>query len=179
MSIKLYNFSGLPDEPLRSLLTKAQRAVGCGGSVIVKVTRGGYRVRSRAISATWVKRWFLSTRRSTKGGEYRRGTVQTSGGYVILQPYRSSDALASAERLFETAIHEFAHVKDFQRGGRWVIDWSSPGTGGRRPSWEKRPEEIRAVNATDEALDRLRRRKAYPQDAVIELAVQMEATWKS
>lgn len=178
MSVKMYNLSGLPDEPLRSLLVQAKRAAGCGGSVVVKVTRGGRRVTSHATSAGWIKRWFLSSRRTTKAGNIREGLVRTSGGYVVLQPHRWDDTLTAAERLFEIAIHEFYHVSEYQRGGKFRLKWSEPNYGGRRPAWEKRPEEIRAVNATDEALDRLRRRRAYPQESVIELALQMEAAWR-
>jgi hypothetical protein len=179
MSVKLYNLSGLPDEPLRSLLVKAKRAARCGGSVIVKVTRGGRRVTSHAKSANFVYQWFLLTRRRTKKDyELKERRVQTSGGYIVMQPYRG-EPLASAERFFETAIHEFHHVKEFQEGGKFRHKWSFTDGNGRRPVWEKRPEEIRAVNATDEALGRLRRRKEYPEDAVIALALQMEAKWKS
>ena len=36
VSVKLYNLSGLPDEPMRSILVRAKRLAGCGGDEVAK-----------------------------------------------------------------------------------------------------------------------------------------------
>jgi len=178
--VKLYNNSGLPDEPMRSLLLDAQRLAGATGSVVVKVTRGGYWGRSHAKAACAVRRFALETRQRGKNGRLKMGWVKTDGGYVVMQPYRCHDRLDSAKRFFETAIHEFAHIYDFQHGGRFSFAWSSRGDAGRLPKWKQRPKEIRAVNRTDDALSHLdkqpERRQRIEED-IINLAVQMEAAW--
>lgn len=178
MSVKLYNLSGLPDQPMRTLLTDAMRLAGATGSVVVKVTRGGARVTSYAKSAAFVYKHFLGARVCTKRGNVRRGKVATRGGYVVMQPHVRHDPLWAAVDFFETAVHEFAHVHDFQHGGRSALAWSRANSAGRRPRWAKRPEEIRAVNMTDDALARLSKqpaRKAHIDEAIIELALQLEA----
>lgn len=177
--VKLYNLSGLPDDPLYFLLLEAQQLAGATGSVVVKVTRGGYRVRSYASSACAVRKSFLSARQCVRGTDrLRKGWIKTSGGYVVMQPHRSSDPLTDAQRFFETAIHEFAHVYDFQHGGKFALAWSKAGDSGRRPDWAKRPEELRAINRTDDALARLEKqseRKGRITDSIIAMAIQMEA----
>jgi len=182
MSVKLYNFSGLPDEPLRSLLTAAQRLAGARGAVVVKVTRGGYRARSHASRAWWVSRSFLSRRAYTKASrktlywKLKRGHVNTAGGYVVLAPQHMADKLEMALQIFQTAIHEFGHVRDFQsRSPRpeEIFGW-------RGVPWQARPIEIFAEDVKDEALTKLarqRERKARLDDLIIDLALQLEDRW--
>lgn len=175
--IKLYNLSRLSDASLRPLLLSAQQLAGCHGSVVVKITRGGYRVTSHAAKCDYVQRWFLSSRQYCRGEQWhrlKRGWIATNGGYVVMQPRRSSDPLADAERFFETAIHEFAHIADFQRSGVTAMPWSKRSLGGRRPCWERRPEEIRAQNVTDAALAKIATHRVAINDLILSLAVEME-----
>lgn len=178
MAVKLYNQSGLPDEPMRSLLLDAQRLAGAKGSVVVKVTRGGRTTTCYAKSCRWVSKWFLAGRSNhRKDGKLLQGSILTDGGYVHMQPRHLGDSIEAARYFFETAIHEFAHIRDFQQGGRYAMAWSRADAGGRRPKWAKRPEEIRAVNRTDEALELLAKqpeRRIRIDDAIIGLAIQIE-----
>lgn len=189
MSVKLYNLSNLPDEPLRSIITAAKLCAGAQGDVVVKVTRGGRRTRSYAQSCRSVYRWALSRRSTTKTNEYRQRAVLTDGGWIVLQPlwcYRYNtvpdgllsctaiDGLATAQRLFETAIHEFAHIIQFQTRS---VRFATRGESGRRPAWGKRPEEIDAINRTDDALSRLKRRPERKREIdnwIIDLGIQIE-----
>ena len=193
MAVKLYNFSGLPDEPLRTLLSRAKRLVDCRGDVVVKVTCGGNRVSSHASRCDWVAKFHLAGRACTKASgrtELRRGKVRTAGGMVTLRPYHPpafalrnpgwhsdlKDPIEWAKRLFETAMHEFHHIREFQE--RLLFqEWSTRNRGGKLPAWRYRPEEIRAMNATDEALEKLRRSQAKHDELILELAIQMEARW--
>lgn len=194
MPVKLYNLSGLPDDPLRTLLGRAKRLAGCGGNVTVKVTRGGYRVTSSADQCDWVACFYLASRKYTQSSGHSKlkaGRVRTDGGCVELQPYHPpawalrhpgwssnlKDPIEWARKLFETAIHEFYHIREFQEGGKLFKPWSKRGPGGRRPIHGTRPEEIRAVNATDDALDKIRRNRAEIDDLLIGLAIQMEERW--
>ncbi len=184
--IKLYNLSKLPEEPLRSLLATAMRLAGAKGDVVVKVTRGGYRRASYAKSAAFVYKWFLSHRQHTKASDredLKRGKVSTDGGYVVMQPHTWGDALDCATSFLETAIHEFAHVYDYQHPVQdgTVVGWSSQNRAGRRPKHGARPEEIRAINRTDDALAKLKRQKARwarVQEEMIALALQMDGLQK-
>ena len=190
MSVKLYNLSTLPDEPMRRLLTRAKLLAGCGGDVVVKVTRGGYSGKASAHRCDWVAKWSLCHRRETKAGDYKEGRISTDGGYIVIAPCHAptgrktvttgwwSDPLNWAQHFFETAIHEFAHVRDYQVGGRDALPWSSRDLkNGRRPPHDFRPEEIRAINTTDEALDKIRRRRGDIDEMILDLAIQMEAAW--
>lgn len=172
--IKLYNFSGLPDEPLRSIILAAQRAAQCKGSVVVKVTRGGYHVRSHAKRSGLVAKWFLSSRAYTKASErceLKKGYISTDGGYVILQPLTSCDPLKTATRLFETAIHEFVHIKDMQESAEFRYRDRATG---KSLQWEDRPHERRTCVGTTAALTRIQKRREQLNDMLIDLGVQIE-----
>lgn len=136
--VKLYNFSRLPDEELRACLEHAAVQAGCDGPIVVKVTRGGRRVRSCAHRCVSVAKWFLSARARTKRGEYKEGWVPTNGGYVVLQPLHRTDPLDYAEHLYGTALHELAHVADMQQ--------RKPFSQYQR-QWANRPHERRAITA--------------------------------
>lgn len=120
----------------------------------------------------------------------RKGHIRTAGGVVYLQPYhppsyalrnpgwssRVKDPLEWAKRLFETAVHEFHHIREFQERRPDQL-WSKRGDGGKRPVWRYRPEELRAMDATDAALSKVRRSQAAHDEMILELAIQMEARW--
>ncbi len=44
------------------------------------------------------------------------------------------------------------HIADYRAGGRWAMPWSSARPGGRRTRHNRRPEELRAQDAVDDAL---------------------------
>jgi hypothetical protein len=165
--MKLYNKSSLSDAALEPLLVAAGRCAHAKTSgVVVKVTHGrSASISGMAHSASFVYAWHL-----WRGGGRRR--VDTHGGWFSIVMPRSGDSLAIAELFFKTAIHEWAHIRDYQAGGRWAMPWASKGPGGRRARHDSRPEELRAINAVDDALaaGALRR---Y-QDLVIALCVEHE-----
>jgi hypothetical protein len=172
--VKLYNLSSIPTEVLLPVLKIAKRVSGCQGNVIVKVTRGGYYTQSRAILCSWVLKSFLSRRSHVKreyrnmGRELRKGRVYTDGGIVILSPRAKHDPLEFAMDLFETAIHEFVHIKDRQ-------DRKSFEEYNKR--WKNRSHERRAIAATQDAMDRIEKqalRKNKKDDAILNLAIAIE-----
>jgi hypothetical protein len=69
-------------------------------------------------------------------------------------------------------MHEWLHIRDDQHGGRWAMPFASAGRSGRRPLHDRRPGELRAINAVDEALDHGSVERN--QDAIIVLALEME-----
>jgi hypothetical protein len=151
-AMKLYNKTKIPDSVLYPLLVSAGRAVGAKTNVVVKVTQGRRAwVSGHAKSACFVYSWHLNRRRIKRGCGGRR--IATNGGYFqISVPYvpMGQDALTLAESFFRVALHEWVHIRDFQHGGSWRLPWSS-GRNGRRPKHDKRPEELRAINAVDDA----------------------------
>jgi len=167
MLIRLFNKSGLADEAVLPVLQDAARLIGVRGPVAVKVTRGGFLVRSSA-HAGWPYRWHMD-RHCPK--EKRMAMVDTTGGWIEMQPRHSLDPLRMAGEFFETALHEFAHVLDFQTG---FLPWSRRGPSGRRPAWQNRPEEIRAENAKDAALEKIKKNRLRIDDHILTLAVEIE-----
>lgn len=206
MAVKLYNLSPYPDATLLPVLTSAMRLAGAKGQVVVKVTRGGSRVGSHAHSCAFVYEWFLRGRGGRKAdGKLKMRPIATCGGYVVMQPLEvrrywneripcdsvptgfalrsqsAPDGLAMARRFFETAVHEFAHIVQFQ--SRTFLTGSPAKfaqrseSSGRRSAWSQRPEEIDAVNRTDAALEKLRKqpqRYSRIQEEIIGLAMEME-----
>lgn len=177
MSVKLYNSSGLADEPIRQLLLEAKLLAGAKGGVVVKVTRPVRREPSEAKRAGWVRESWLKSKRNWREHTGRR--IRTAGGYVIMRPHMfrhpGYDCLKLAEEFFQTAVHEFAHIVQFQTGR------FHDGEAARfayKMEWKRRPHELDAINRTDAALERLGKqaqRKARIDELVIELAIQMEA----
>ena len=177
MGIKLYNKSGIPDAVLKPLLMEAKRAARCGGSVVVKATRGGSRCASEACSYSHVSRYSLTGKRTRLGnGLWKRQWVATDGGAVYLRPRYCTDPVAMAERLFVTAIHEFHHIREFQEN-KHDVPWSRV-KNGRRPNWEDRPEEVRAMMGATDAMARIRKspaRLARVEEAILKVALALEA----
>ena len=152
------------------VLQMAKRAAKCRGNIVVKVTKGGLCATSHAIMCNWVSKFFLVKRKYVKTGEkkLRRGKVTTDGGCVILSPRVKSDPLEFALSVFETAIHEFAHIRDHQ-DGKSFTDYNK--------RWKNRPHERRAVAATQDALaeiDKQKLRKEKKDEAILNLALALE-----
>ena len=164
MAVKMYNFSGIPDEQMLPFLERAKKLAKCKGDVVCKVTRGGVKVRSQACPIEDVPKWFLSTRQRTKGFKYKKGYVNTDGGYVLLQPRYRTDPLDMAEQTFWTAVHEFVHIADIQEGLRF-------GEYGRH--WKNRPHEARAVWGTNQAKEE-HGADADTEKVILDMAVAIE-----
>jgi hypothetical protein len=169
--MKLFNKSKLSDIVLEPLLTAAGRAVGARTTgVVVKVTQGCNRgVSGIAYQCYEVYKWHL-----WKGGSRKKG-IKTDGGYfqlTIPRPAKGWDCLGLAQQVFEVAAHEWVHIRDYQHGGRWAMPFASRGNGGRRSIHDRRPEELRAINTVDEALNRGAVERN--QDLIINLAIAME-----
>jgi len=193
--IKLYNFSKISDSTLLPVLKAAKAAVRCPGDVVVKVTRGGS--RSEARMADYVSKSVLSSRShikySPKGVEIlRKGWVKTDGGYIVLSPRWFRDpiwgSLNMAEYIFENAMHEFAHIREFiEKDKLSKMPFNKEVkkklnelkfSGYNRP-WKFRPHERRAVAATIEAQGRVEsdwtlEDKIKLQDCILDLAIEID-----
>ena len=62
-----------------------------------------------------------------------------------------------ADKLYRLALHEWTHIAELQEPGLHLP------LAGRRVRWKHRPEEIRAMNATNEAIEKGR----VPSDDVL------------
>jgi len=170
--LKLYNKTKLSDFVLEPLLVAAGRAVGTKTSgVVVKVTQGrNAGVSGMAHLASFVNTWHLK-----RISKWKSERVTTDGGWFrITIPWSRPgwDSLAVAQSLFEVAMHEWVHIRDYQTGGKWAMPFASRGQGGRRARHDSRPEELRAINAVDDAI--AKGAVVRYQDVIIELAIEHE-----
>lgn len=164
--VKLYNNSKLPDAALRAVLSDALRFSGAKGDVVTIVGRG-----------RTVKGWGGYATRCSTWARVRGRVVNTNGGFVHIATKLSGDPLRCAETFFDIAIHEFAHVKDYQLDPfRTNLTWQK-NAGSRKHS--ALPQEVRADNAVWEAHETLKRdkaRRARVEENILALAIAMEAT---
>lgn len=209
--IKLYNHSRIADKPLYALLQAAAITAGVRGPVVIKIGRGGRKGDAYAQEAAYVESWFLAYRSHKKDGYLKDKLVATNHGYVVMSPRLSRqawnpakqrwiqvgswngvvsvdgqectkivDGLSVAEDLWTTALHEFAHIYEFQTG---KCKWSQPGiTSKRRPRWQDRPEEqraMKAVKAANRVLDRKSqaKRRAKIDELKLTLAIHIEEVY--
>lgn len=169
--VKLYNFSSIPDNALLPVLQIAKRAARCRGNIVVKVTKGGSYTQSHAMLCDWVSKFFLSKRRYTKSSgktELKKGRVYTDGGCVILSPRSKHDPLEFALDLFETVIHEFAHIRDRQ-DNKSFTDYNR--------QWKNRPHERRAIAATQDVMSNIEKqtlKREKCNEAILNLAIEVE-----
>lgn len=118
MSRTYNNSVFLPTPPLFYVLQACKRASGCRGRVATGVMRGGSKLPSFVVGASFVCSRVLcpSTGRSA--------LLSTFGGYVVLRPFQSNagrvvspeDSLA---HLINTALHLYRHVYLLQTVGVW------------------------------------------------------------
>ncbi|MCI0349591.1 MAG: hypothetical protein L0Z53_09225 [Acidobacteriales bacterium] len=175
--MKLYNKTRIPDDVLEPLLTAAGRAVGARtAGVVVKVTQArSRRICGLAQNHTTVYLWHLSNRYRSIGTHRH---ISTDGGWFRLTiPYVGCrwEPLALAEDVFKVAAHEWAHIRDYQAGGWRTLPWSTRGASGRRPIHDRRPEELRAINAVDNAIDRGALRRYADQIIALGIAYEQAA----
>lgn len=164
--MKLYNRTRCPDAVLAAVLNAAGKLSGARtAGVVVKVTAGAS-VRGLAFRADWVRLGFL-TGRGFSGTSRKVGTDR--GYYRIILPCRaafSDDPIKLAQHFFQTAIHEWVHIRDFQHHECFC-------NFNRR--WANRPHERRAVAATNTALDLIRfGLRSDPEDEILALAIWLE-----
>lgn len=104
--------------------------------------------------------------------------MRTTGGYTVIRVRADGRApLDAARQFFETAIHEFAHIRDFQQNAPFV--YYAPGSDRKLPH-RKRPHEIRAENAVYDAWETVNRSPARRRqvDAMLgELATVIGAAY--
>lgn|GEM_PF-6261369 len=181
--MKLYNRTTIPTEVLEAIIVQAGRNVGARTSgVVAKVTRGrSYCVSGVAKKCTHIRHWFLMGKSCPKSPEAQRTARwgRTDGGYFTMTVGRI-EATAGlyhgtklAEEVYETALHEWAHIADYQSPlyGTPALAWSKPGASGRRCAWKRRPEEIRAQDAVYKAKEKARKRLVKkPEAALLQLA---------
>lgn len=170
--MKLYNKTQYPDELLTPLLTLAGRAVGAKtGGVIVKCTqRRDLACTGTATDYAFVYRHALDTRSRTKDGHFKMATVACDG-FIQLRlprPWTPDDAIPLAESIYSVAAHEFAHVRDYQQGRRYLRTLEN-----RRKRHHNRPWEKTAIKAASKAVKRATT-DSKRQDAILALALWLE-----
>jgi len=174
--MKLYNHTKYPDAVLESLLVKAGKAVGARTTgVVVIVNQGrqfGASIPGCAYRATSVR----PNLRMKRDQNYLINIrwVKTDGGYfTIVAPHWNRPALEAVQNFYATAVHEWGHIKDFQR--KDLPEWSRRDSSGRRPRWEDRPEEIRANEYRDSARSQGKGENgSYAYEEIVGLALALE-----
>jgi hypothetical protein len=119
------------------------------------------------------------------GKRVRGRCIDTDGGYfTITLPQvlhcdpSLFDPLKRAENFFQTAVHEWGHIRDYQNGGTWRLPWARKRAGNRRANWGDRPEERRAIRYTTEANERIEKGFVQsPDNAILDLALWLENTY--
>ena len=158
--MKLHNNTTIDDDLVRRLITKAGRAAGARtNGVVVFVNQGsGYRSSGVAHRCDMVRIYNGKRSRRASRGRWNR----TDGGYFVIRMPRTAidgtgnpfpDPVDQATNFFRVAVHEFAHIRDYQsiRAGE-RLDWSRK-INGRRPAHSVRPEEERAFATVAECCD--------------------------
>lgn len=154
--MKLYNHTKLPDKALENLLTRAGRVVGARTSKVpIVVTATQYRGSSgRAYQGTaWKSPSFRNKMR----------WIDTDGGFFKITVRTIGDALFSAQDFYECALHEWSHIAAFQKGTFRYYK--------KHSRWANRPCELKAIDATDDALKRVKNRH---DDVILNLAIEIE-----
>lgn len=155
----------LTDDVLDCFLIAAGRAVRARTSNVVVKVIPGWRLWGRAYECYRV-RWKRS----------HQWTDTDGGAFKICLPLRSlaiGDPLNFAERIFSVARHEWGHIRDYQHGGRRMMDFSG---GQRRPRHDRRPEEIRAENYVYESDSR--GALNHYCDQILRMAIELESLKK-
>jgi len=140
--LTLLNRSKLPDNLLKPLLSKACKFGGLllTPPLLITVNQGeslhGYARRGCRVYKN--KKWYRSA-----GGFINVTLGAWKEGWLVI------DHVSWVMRLFDLAVHEAAHVKDYRDPSRPEFT-SRRCWGKRRPNWSDRPEEIRAEEAVQD-----------------------------
>lgn len=153
--MRMFNKTKCPDELLKPLLILAGRSVGAKTSrVVVKVTQGrSYYSRGTAEAAHYVYTWHLKGRRTGKKSTLGRKIRCIGGFFTIALPakcekFTGIGGTDRARAFYETAQHEWGHIRDYQ-SGNYLRSPRTPS--GRRIRWRDRPAEIQANNYVADA----------------------------
>lgn len=196
--MKLWNKTTIPSEILEPVIKIAGKLAGARTlNVIVIATQA----RSMGVSGeawqsneieipSWVKR--ARSYRSGRGVKYSYSNndynyyitrfAKTDGGYFYLRiPYRKNlcanpsshwDFINSAQSVYRVAIHEWAHIKDFQDK---TCKRTQRTPSGRRVKWEERHCERYANSIRREAL---KKPNQISDDEILNLAIVLEEKCK-
>ena len=179
--MKIYNRTKIPNEIIERVLLKASKGIGQVRTtdVVVKISSGQYTYsRGNALSCDLIKvngKWI-----KTDGGRIKitlPADLQKKDSDPTWNNRR--DFVKCASSFFETAKHEWSHVKDYQDEKKFNkrLEWSRENKNGKRPKWSTRPEEIRAQNYCHNA-----DKKGFTVDnayeEVMTLAIEIEKYYK-
>jgi len=186
--MKLYNKTKCPDAILRSILVAAGRSVGARTArVACKVTQGRS-LSSKGSAYSCVMSFFSVSGvlytwhlKRVKTNDAKHRIIDTDGGWIeITLPrlhsikrmqrfFPDTDAITLAYSFLDTAQHEWAHIKDFQRG---TYRRTPTTPSGRRIRWADRPCEIYAMDQVEQA-------KTVADDGIMQLALWLAETQPS
>lgn len=147
--------------------------------MVVQVNQGSVNRTSSGTAwhCEWV-RWSGNRKKTTRkistdGGAFKISLSIIPKKYLGLG-FDSYDGLKAAENFMHVARHEWGHIRDYQNGGWYRLEWSRRGPGGRRGLHDRRPEEIRTENYIYES-DKARRNRNWAYAEIMDLALFLEA----
>lgn len=165
--MKIINRTKCPDEILKNLVLKsAETFRECTGLPLHLDRRcpwhEGYEHPGVVIQFTQAKHkpYVSGTCWETELAKANGKFHATDGGWMRIKlpaPRHFSLPLPKARVLWETLLHEWTHISDYQRraSGDWVTySHDEKRIGGRRPNWENRPEEIRAEKNREKVIEK-------------------------
>jgi len=136
------------------------------------------RVKTNDAKHRIIDTWHL---KRVKTNDAKHRIIDTDGGWIeITLPrlhsikrmqrfFPATDAITLAYSFLDTAQHEWAHIKDFQRG---TYRRTPTTPSGRRIRWADRPCEIYAMDQVEQA-------KTVADDGIMQLALWLEETQPS
>lgn len=173
--MKLYNRTTIADNILIDALVKAGRSVGANTSgVVVQVNPArSLAVRGVAYECGWIK-WSSKREMKTDGGYFSISLPTCKRWQKDGVWYQWGDPLKIAAEFVRVARHEWGHIRDFQHGGRWSMEFAKRGASGRRQRHDSRPEEVRANDYIYDSDQRLK--PEHFDDVILALAIAIERT---
>lgn len=186
--IKLFNKSSYDSTALKALLKYAEKRMQIRGTTAVKITEGKKTVEPHGHAFRgFPYMWHLTTLR-LKNPERRTSIPRglNSGWVTIVLPAvkelvsmvrqgKEDIARQVAEKLLDTAKHEFGHIKDFRSGTHFV---TKRNRAGRRQRWGKRPVEISAQNHVFDRQERTANEKRRREAVVFVFAAYLSELLK-
>ena len=109
--MQLLNYTQIPTEVLRPILAEAAKRVAAKTRGVLVTVNWGHAYHTTGHAHCYDGWW---ERRLPRTRKYRRYDHQ--GAIVLTIGRRIADALSWAEGMYETALHEWAHIADWQAG---------------------------------------------------------------